>query len=117
MSDQPITIGDNTAIRDDKGRWLPGIPPQNPTGRPPKSISLKDEIRKYLETHPHDVQEIVGHFVKNNRELMWQMLEGRPQQQTEVNIDEESVADLTKFFKSLAAKPDEPIDGSGPEGL
>ena len=52
----------------------------NPKGRPKGSISIKDKVRQYLEDHPEEVSAIVEHFVKNNRELMWQMLEGRPQQ-------------------------------------
>lgn len=52
----------------------------NPAGRPKGSISIKDKVRQYLENNPESVEEIVEHFVKNNRELMWQMLEGRPQQ-------------------------------------
>ena len=49
-------------------------------GRPKGSISIKDKVRQYLEDHPEDVEQIVEHFVKTNRELMWQMLEGRPSQ-------------------------------------
>lgn len=49
-------------------------------GRPKGTVSIKDMIRKRLEEHPEEVNEIVQHFIKNNRELMWQMLEGRPQQ-------------------------------------
>ena len=52
----------------------------NPKGRPKGSISIKDKVRQHLEKNPKDVEEIVKHFVKNNRELMWQMLEGRPAQ-------------------------------------
>lgn len=50
----------------------------NPAGRPKGSISIKDEVRKHLEANPEAVKEIVEHFVEKNRELMWQMLEGRP---------------------------------------
>ncbi len=52
----------------------------NPAGRPKGSISIKDKVRQYLENNPKDVEDIVKHFVKDNRELMWQMLEGRPSQ-------------------------------------
>ena len=69
---------ENALLRDEKGRLLPGTPPG--PGRPKGSISIKDKVRQYLEAHPKDVEEIVKHFVKSNRELMWQMLEGRPQQ-------------------------------------
>ncbi len=65
--------------RDSNGRLLPGHGLISP-GRPEGSISLKDKVRQHLNEHPEDVQEIVEHFVKTNRELMWQMLEGRPSQ-------------------------------------
>lgn len=71
MSEDPL-------LRDEKGRLLPGTPPG--PGRPKGSVSIKDKVRQYLESHPEEVEAIVEHFVKNNRELMWQMLEGRPQQ-------------------------------------
>ena len=60
--------------------FTPGDPNINRNGRPKGSISIKDKVRQYLELHPNEVDEIVKHFVNNNRELMWQMLEGRPQQ-------------------------------------
>ena len=69
--------------RDEKGRLLPGQT-ANPNGRPKGSISIKDEIRKHLEANPEEVQEIVKHFVKENRELMWTMLEGSPKSTSEV---------------------------------
>lgn len=69
---------ENQIERDEKGRFLPGH--EGGPGRPKGSISIKDKIRQYLEEHPEDVEEIVHHFIKDNRELMWQMLEGRPQQ-------------------------------------
>lgn len=51
----------------------------NPAGRP-KGTSIKDRVRKYLEEHPDDMAAFVNHFVKDNRDLAWQMLEGRPSQ-------------------------------------
>jgi hypothetical protein len=54
----------------------------NPKGRPKGSISIKDKVRQYLEKNPDEVEEIVKHFVKKNRELMWQMLEGSPARKT-----------------------------------
>ena len=50
----------------------------NPNGRPKGSISIKDLVRKHLEGNPDDLIEFVKHFIENNRELAWQMLEGRP---------------------------------------
>lgn len=51
----------------------------NPKGRP-KGISIKDRVRQWLEAHPNDMEAFVRHFVKDNRDLAWQMLEGRPAQ-------------------------------------
>lgn len=51
----------------------------NPKGRP-KGKTIKERVREYLEEHPEDMESFVRHFVKNNRDLAWQMLEGRPPQ-------------------------------------
>lgn len=51
----------------------------NPKGRP-KGLTIKEQVRKWLETHPKDNKDFVEHFIKKNRELAWQMLEGRPPQ-------------------------------------
>ena len=49
-------------------------------GRPKGSVSIKDLVRRHLENNPEDLEEFVQHFIKKNRELAWQMLEGKPQQ-------------------------------------
>jgi len=74
---------DNSPKRDEKGRLLPGTPSLNPEGRP-LGKSIKDRVRQFLEDHPHDMEAFVQHFIKDNRELAWQMLEGRPQQSTDI---------------------------------
>lgn len=51
----------------------------NANGRP-KGKTIKDLVREYLEEHPNDMKAFVDHFVKKNRELAWQMLEGKPHQ-------------------------------------
>lgn len=55
----------------------------NPKGRP-KGMTIKERVLKYLEDNPDDMANFVKHFVKNNRELAWQMLEGRPKQDTDI---------------------------------
>ena len=72
---EPETNGDN---RRSDGTFGPGNN-ANPAGRPP-GVSIKDRVRKFLEENPGDMEDFVSHFVKRNRELAWQMLEGRPQQ-------------------------------------
>lgn len=78
LTAKDIEESENRLKRDDKGRLVKGTPPG--PGRPKGSISIKDKVRQYLEEHPDEVDSIVRHFVSKNRELMWQMLEGRPQQ-------------------------------------
>jgi hypothetical protein len=51
----------------------------NPLGRP-KGKTIKERVREYLEAHPDKMNEFVEHFINENRELAWQMLEGRPAQ-------------------------------------
>ena len=63
---------------DEKGRFIEGTAPG--PGRPKGSVSIKDLVRKHLESNPEDLKEFVAHFIKKNRELAWQMLEGRHQQ-------------------------------------
>ncbi len=68
----------NKPERDEKGRLLPGNT-ANPHGRP-KGKTIKERVLEWLEENPDDMQSFVNHFVKKNRELTWQMLEGRPSQ-------------------------------------
>ncbi len=63
--------------RDEKGLFLPGTTPG--PGRP-KGKTIKERVKDYLENHPEDMEKFVEHFVKTNRDLAWQMLEGRPTQ-------------------------------------
>lgn len=82
MENELETSQDTLRIKtDEKGRFMEGTAPG--PGRPKGSISIKDKVRQYLDSHPEEVEEIVEHFVKKNRELMWQMLEGRPPQKLE----------------------------------
>jgi len=75
IEEEPKTTGAN---RRSDGTFGPGNI-ANPNGRP-KGTSIKDLVRQYLEKHPNDLKAFVKHFVKKNRELAWQMLEGRPAQ-------------------------------------
>lgn len=63
--------------RGEKGQFLPGTAAG--PGRP-KGKTIKERVREYLEEHPDDMAAFVDHFVKENRDLAWQMLEGRPSQ-------------------------------------
>lgn len=69
----------------------------NPGGRKKGSKSIKTMVREYLDEHPEQVDKIIWHFVNNNRELMWQMLEGKPRgdDKLEVGIPQ-NIIDLIK---------------------
>lgn len=84
--------------------WLPGQS-GNPAGRPKGSVSIRDKIRQYLEDHPGEVDRIVKHFVKENMEFMWQMLEGKPHQTVDTSME---ITTVTPLLEALKAKPQEP---------
>jgi hypothetical protein len=65
--------------------FVKGDPNINRKGRP-KGKTIKERVVEWLETHPDDMAAFVEHFVKNNKELSWQMLEGRPPQRNETDI-------------------------------
>lgn len=67
-------------IRDKKGKFVKGTASPNPEGRPYNTKSIKTLVKEHLQMHPEDREEFIQHFIKKNRELAWQMLEGRPQQ-------------------------------------
>lgn len=62
--------------RNPDGTFKEGIS-GNPAGRP-KGKTIKEMVKEYLEEHPDDMRAFVQHFVKKNRELAWQMMEGSP---------------------------------------
>lgn len=90
------------------GKFIKGNPGG---GRPRGSISIRDKVRQFLEDNPNEVDEIVKHFVIKNRELMWQMLEGKPKQQMEVDVDKDTLFELTQFFKLMAQTNEEKGQG------
>ena len=100
----------------DPFKWKPGQS-GNPAGRPKGSISIKDEVRKYLEAHPLDVQEIVKHFVTENRELMWTMLEGSPKSTSDIKVQlkepEYNEADLLLAQQLLDRRTTKSIESNG----
>ena len=84
----------------------------NPNGRPKGRLSIKDKVRQHLEKNPNDLKEFVMHFIKENRELSWQMLEGRPsgeetpQPQLHIHVDlgELSPEQKLKFIQTGAVE-------------
>ena len=67
-------------IRDDKGKFVKGTPSPNPDGRPYNTKSIKTLVKEHLAFYPEDRNEFIRYFIKENRSLAWQMLEGRPPQ-------------------------------------
>lgn len=84
---EPIKPVEN---RREDGTFGPGNN-ANPEGRP-KGKTIKERVREWLEDNPDDMKAFVEHFVKENKELAWQMLEGRPPQKTDVTSGGKRIA-------------------------
>jgi hypothetical protein len=105
---EPIKLPDNSGEKQERnpdGTFPPGVS-GNPAGRPKGSVSIRDQIRKKLEENPDLLMEIVDYFIKNNRELMWQMLEGKPKMQMEMDVPKDTLSELTDFFRVIAKPGD-----------
>lgn len=103
---------DNTDITEtiqkiDKRKTMPHLFKKgqsgNPKGKPKGSISIKARILQRLKKNPDELKEIVEYFIKHNRELMWQMLEGRPKQQVdlEAQIEEKQIRELVLTTRKI----------------
>jgi len=99
--------------RDEKGQLLPGYS-GNLKGRP-KGKTIKELVREWLEEHPDDMKAFVEHFVKKNKELAWQMLEGRPPQDITSGGDKINPIPILDVKKETNQNP--PELGIKPEGL
>lgn len=97
--------------------FMPGVS-GNPNGRPKGSVSIKDSIRKYLQKNPGEVDRLVQYFVKVDPSLMWQMLEGRPKQNVDMEVDKDSISELTNMFRAIAGViPNEIPSPEGSDGV
>lgn len=103
MGEEPIKKEESRVERDELGRFLPGSVP-NPHGRP-KGKTIKERVRDWLEEHPDEMEKFVEHFVKENRELAWQMLEGRPFQDI-LSGGEKLPTPILNVFSSNGGKED-----------
>ena len=103
-------------MKQHEGMFKPGES-GNPAGRPKgRTVSIKMRIKKYLEENPDEVDRLVQHFVKQDPALMWQMLEGRPKQSVDMDVDKESISELTDLFRAMAGMNQKSDDLPGPQG-
>ncbi len=80
-------------------------PRRNLKGRP-KGKTIKEMVREWLEEHPDDMKAFVEHFVKKNKELAWQMMEGRPPQKFEGDKENPLIIQISK---EIAEKNDKKV--------
>lgn len=71
-------------LRGEKGYFLPGTAAG--PGRPEGSLSIKDEVRKYLETHPLTKENFMRELLLTKRHETWKMLEGAPDTKGDLNV-------------------------------
>lgn len=62
----------------------------NPKGRPKGSFSIKDKIRQRLENNSEEMDQLVEYFLKREKTLVWQMLEGKPPKSLDIASRDES---------------------------
>lgn len=84
----------------------------NPAGRP-KGKTIKERIQEYLDLHPDSMDAFVEHFVKDNRELAWQMLEGKPPQEVKQDITTNGESLNSGKLDVLIAKLEDELDSEG----
>jgi hypothetical protein len=82
-SEQVLTSEKQEPERDRNGRLLPGNT-ANPNGRPKGKFSLKTMIIRKLEENPDTLEDVIDHLINNERALLFQMIDGRPSQQTDI---------------------------------
>lgn len=98
--------------------FVKGDPRINREGRP-KGKTIKEMVREWLEEHPDDMEAFVKHFVKKNKELAWQMLEGRPPQDITSGgekINPIPIIDVSANFGDKKDNPDVPEDKNSTRG-
>lgn len=117
---QPDNTGEN---RDENGRFNPGIS-GNPSGRPKGSVSIRDSVRQELVKVPEGeketylellVKQILTKAIKGDSQtlrLIWEQLEGRAKQSTEIDESRPSPTPiLVKFLDAKSNNNEMPIFG------
>ena len=77
----------------------------NPYGRT-KGKTVKEMVRQHLDDNPKELKKFVEYFINKNRELAWRMMEGNPKTQLEVDVDKDTLGELTSFFREVAKQND-----------
>lgn len=111
-------------MRDENGRFIPGHPPHPDGGRKKGMLSITAAIRKRLSENPHLVDELVEYYIhdKDQKSLLWQMLDGRPRQ--DVTSGDEKLptpilsifADVQRHHSDKESGQSEEADTSGTGG-
>lgn len=76
MEDTKVNVN-NSYTDPITGKFVPGNPGG---GRPKGTFSLKTRIIQQLQENPDQLQEVLNYLIKEERALLWQMIDGRPSQ-------------------------------------
>ena len=114
--------------RDDKGHFLPGHGGIPGAGRP-KEISITELIKRELKKVPEGQQMSYAEaFVKKilkkaimdddgpTQKLLWNYVDGLPKANFGLEVDKESLAELTQFLREVANQKQKD-DGTGSTGV
>lgn len=82
---KPEITGKNLDDRDEHGRFIKGVS-GNPLGKPKGRFSIKSRIVKRLEENPDELESVIEYLIKNERALLFQMIDGRPHQSGELEV-------------------------------
>ncbi len=108
MDEIPQNTGE---IRDELGRFLPGIS-GNPAGKPKGATSITAAIRGFLESNPDKFHEIMMDYLedKEHRKLLWQMLDGMPKQNHDVDFGFKPIPLDPNVYKDESISEDQIIE-------
>lgn len=92
----PENAGEKQEIRDEKGRFVPGVS-GNPAGKPPGTISIMSKIKKKFEEDPELFESYVAEVLTDPklRQEIIRQLDGAPQQKMDVTSDGERIMFLS----------------------
>ena len=75
---KPELTGENLDKDPKTGKFLLGH--KGVGGRPKGSFSIKTKIIKKLEDNPEELEAVINYIIRNERALLFQMIDGRPAQ-------------------------------------